>query len=60
MPSVQILFPQFVQVLVREFGDDDEFAGHDLDAIDREEERMADRLDELQGAQFFCRRERYR
>ena len=47
------MLPQLVQVPVGQLGDDDQFAGDDLDAIDREQERMADRLDELEGAQLF-------
>ena len=44
---------QIVQALVGQFHDDDQFAADDVDAFDREDERVADFLDPLQGLVFL-------
>jgi len=42
-----------VQVPVGELGDDHQFTSDDLDAIHREQERMANRLDQLEGTELL-------
>jgi hypothetical protein len=48
------MFDEYIrQALIRQFHDDDQFAIDRLDAIHRQEKRMAERLDALNRVQFL-------
>ena len=49
-----------VEVLVGQLHDDDEFAADVLDAVDRQDERVADLLDPLERLQLLLGRGRRR
>jgi hypothetical protein len=48
-----MLVKDLIQVGVRQFHDDDQVNTHQLDALQREEERVAYDLNALQGEQFL-------
>ena len=51
--AAAVFFPELVQVLVGQLGNDDQLALDALDAVDGEEKGMADGLDVLDGSQLF-------
>ncbi len=51
-----VIAQQAVQALVGQLHDDDENAVHDLDAVQRQDEGMADGFDQLQGFAFLVGR----
>src|SRR5439155_21882470 len=48
-----VLVEDVLEALVGQLHDDDQFAVDHLDALQRQEEGVADRLDQLQGAEFL-------
>ena len=52
-PAADAFLESVVQAPVGQLHDDDQFAVDDLDAVHRQDERMADLLDALEGLQFL-------
>ncbi len=53
LPLGPILLQKLVEILVGQLGDDDQFPADVLDAVHRQQKRMANRLDMLDGPQLF-------